>query len=335
MSTKIPQPVPKSVPSFNVDDVESWKSYLDDNGYVVIKNIVNDFDQKFESFVDLAWDYLESLGKGIDRNDTSTWGNDRWPTGSKGILLAGQSELMWTLRSEPQILEIFRKLWETESLAVSFDGFSIFRPPEVNIEWQTTTVPWYHTDQNGSKSERRGRQCIQGQFASMKASEIDGGLVVVPESHKYFDEMFDTFPSLGQEYPDGDFVSLYKPEAESIWSDFITTKGLSPVKLCHDENCFILWDSRTIHCNAPALVDINNLKKDCTKFLIRRLTTFICMIPMSLLTEDDKKRRRRFFLDGRTTTHWPKDCVGHPNKSSDVESNLPVLNEIQKALIPI
>ena len=324
--SKIPLPKPVWVPTFPINETKSWKEYLDNFGYVVIENVIN--QDEINKHIDMAWNYFESLGTGISRHDVSTWDDDRWPQSAKGILLAGQCEFMWSLREIAHT--IFSLLYETKDLAVSFDGFSVFRPPEINIKWQTQSVPWYHTDQN--EKTKPGQLCIQGQFALMDATDIDGGLVVVPQSQSHFQEMFESYPELGN--TEGDFIPLYKPETEQIWTDFLIPKKLQPIKVCHKRGCFVLWDSRTIHCNSPALVDQTNLSKP-VYLQIRRLTGFICMIPMSFLNEQDKEKRRQVVLKGETTTHWPIDCVGHLHKKAASHIfKIENLSPVQKSMIP-
>src|SRR3954468_21075838 len=53
-------------------------AYLHEHGYAVIAGVLS--PEECETALGLTWDYLEELGTGIDRNDWTTWGDDRWPT---------------------------------------------------------------------------------------------------------------------------------------------------------------------------------------------------------------------------------------------------------------
>jgi hypothetical protein len=64
----------KHVPRLESGSDESI-SYLEEHGYAVIKNALS--SDEAEKTLGLLWDYLEGLGTGIDRNNTSTWGDDR------------------------------------------------------------------------------------------------------------------------------------------------------------------------------------------------------------------------------------------------------------------
>ncbi len=71
----------------------------------------------------------------------------------------------------------------------------------------------------------------------------------------------------------------------------------------------VVWDSRCIHCNTPALID---KQKDETKLL--RIVAYICMSPLSMFVPDGvryenleefRELREDFVRDKVTCTHWP------------------------------
>ena len=61
-------------------------NFLKEYGYVVIKALS---ETEAAHAVDLTWEYLESLGTGIKRNDYKTWNKDQWPTAVHGAILPG------------------------------------------------------------------------------------------------------------------------------------------------------------------------------------------------------------------------------------------------------
>jgi len=69
---------------------------------------------------------------------------------------------------------------------------------------------------------------------------------------------------------------------------------LHPVKLCLSPGDFVMWDSRTIHCNhPPSRLSVEN---DAAKRL-KRLVAYICMTPTSLAKDLDtlvEKKSTRF-----------------------------------------
>lgn len=52
---------------------------------------------------------------------------------------AGQSSFLWFVRDNKNIHKIFSKIWNTEDLITSYDGFGAFRPYDLNPDWKTNT----------------------------------------------------------------------------------------------------------------------------------------------------------------------------------------------------
>lgn len=116
------------------------------------------------------------------------------------------------------------------------------------------------------------------------SGEQDGGLVVVPDSIKIFNDLFDRHPSLKGRGTDfvkvtqvktklfrslsslaiiSPLIIKYSPHPvpqyykyisiqQHVWQADITKAGLAPIKVCAKAGDMLLWDSRTIHCNSPA-----------------------------------------------------------------------------------
>ena len=128
----------KDVPRFESGSDESIE-YLEEQGYVDIKNALS--SSEAAKTLELLWDYLEGLDTGIDRNDVSTWGDERWPTCAHGGIMPsygiGHSEAQWYLRGIPNVKKAFAKIWNTDELLTSFDGVSLWRPWNINPDWKT------------------------------------------------------------------------------------------------------------------------------------------------------------------------------------------------------
>ena len=90
------------VPRFEINDRKTWMDYLNNNGYVVIKQCVNETELK--QCTQMFWEWLESLPGdfNIDRNNPQTW-HGNWPADSQtGIIFThgiGQTEFCWKIRS--------------------------------------------------------------------------------------------------------------------------------------------------------------------------------------------------------------------------------------------
>jgi hypothetical protein len=319
-----------SPPRFSIED-PLGDEYLKEHGYAVYKDAAN--TDEMAKAHELFWLFLESLGLGIKRTDPRTWGNEVWPQSHKNGAIAGysvgHSEFLWYCRGLESIRGLFARLWDTNKLLVSFDGCGAFRPTAYQSDWRTQGG-WYHFDQNGTK--KVGLHCYQGLLNLIEAGPSRGGLVVVPGSHLWHSEYFASRPEAGK--GQGDFIKV----TQKVISEH--TKE-SPVKLCCEAGDFIVWDSRTIHCNSPALSPPEPLPNRWNVSL-ERLVAYVCMTPLSLAATPAKllAQREKALHEGVTTNHWPHEF--HPNyveSSPEYERpknyKTPELTKIQKQLVGI
>ena len=124
---------PSSQGRFDIAEKEDWLRYLDNNGYVIIKEVAN--SQERGQAISLLWDFLEDMpGEAkyaVRRDDSVSWRNGSWfPSPRNGIANGygmGQSKFLWYSRLLPKVSEAFRTIWGVESLLVSFDGGNVFR----------------------------------------------------------------------------------------------------------------------------------------------------------------------------------------------------------------
>mmetsp|Transcript_21500 Transcript_21500/g.38630 ORF Transcript_21500/g.38630 Transcript_21500/m.38630 type:complete len:159 (+) Transcript_21500:856-1332(+) len=65
----------------------------------------------------------------------------------------------------------------------------------------------------------------------------------------------------------------------------------------------ILWDSRTVHCNTPALETPTEAEQPSTEFL--RVASYVCMTPRELSDPTTVQLRQRAYNNRMTTGHWP------------------------------
>eukprot|EP01038_Epipyxis_sp_PR26KG_P014112 gene14112-18933_t len=240
-------------PRFEVDGNQKSEilDYFHKNGYVVIKNVANsgEISDAKSSF----WNYCESTILGLDRNDPKTWDEKHWPSdkinGITNFHGFNHSNFMWNSRLLPKVKEAFKLLWATNDLIVSFDAGNAFRPWQYDPEW-LTKGGWWHIDQNSTIGPHRaGLICVQGLVTYYDANENTGGLCVIPFSHLQHDEICSRSPYSKLKI---DFVQIEE-------SDPITQ--MDKYLICAKEGDLILWDSRLVHCNTPALTYSTNNKK--------------------------------------------------------------------------
>eukprot|EP01087_Luapelamoeba_hula_P006035 TRINITY_DN16188_c0_g1_i1.p1 TRINITY_DN16188_c0_g1~~TRINITY_DN16188_c0_g1_i1.p1 ORF type:complete len:378 (+),score=58.36 TRINITY_DN16188_c0_g1_i1:52-1134(+) len=316
---------PTEVPRFDVEDPAAYQ-YLEENGYVVIKDVLT--PDEIEKGRGLAWDFMEGRpDSAIKRNDPATWTDESgWPDKyGKGIIVedaAGHSEFLWFVRGVPNVQRVYQRVWDTENLITSYDGFCMFRPAEYNDKWLTATG-WYHIDQNGIT--KPSKTCVQGFVNFYDAGPTDGGLVVVPKSPTIFNSLFKN-PAYAKS---GDFVRMQN----AVWS--YEAAALSPIKVCAKAGDMVLWDSRTIHCNTPPTT-FRPIPADGSVLPLRRLVAYVCMTPASRLTPELIYQRQNAYEFGHTSTHWPEECnvAGRTNHSKRAYKKVP-LSASQRALIPL
>ena len=127
-----------------------WRDEFHRTGCVLIKNVLS--KERAQYYVDQQLQWLKKFELGFDENDRSTWNGDHLPVSFKGGIYfdyaAPHERFAWEARTEPAIVDIFEKLWDTSELISSFDGMNVF-PPREDLNW----TPWPHCDQN---PERKG-----------------------------------------------------------------------------------------------------------------------------------------------------------------------------------
>jgi len=320
-----PEAEPFTPPSFPVDSEEGY-DYLEKHGYVVMSGVLN--EEEIQKGRDLAWEFLEKLPNGnVKRGDYTTWDNipDPYRSGIIAIDGAGQSPFLWYVRGVENVSKVYKKVWKTDKVATSFDGFGVHRPFEYNEKWKTKTG-WYHVDQNGTT--KPDKICIQGLINFYDSGPDDGGLIVVPDSIHIFKDIFKTRTAKS------DFMAVSKNDETGIWKNECKANNLKPVKVCAKAGDFILWDSRTIHCNCPAKTS-RIIPSDGSLLAPRRLVAYVCMIPTERLSSEVIAKRVEAYKQGITTTHWPEECESTGRQNTIVGYTPTELTELQRQLIPL
>jgi len=267
-------------------DVPAWLEHLDKEGYVVLAAVAS--SAEVEQAKHLLWTCLAKVG--WRRGAPDTWTDERMDRNGVGSVRngivsgagIGHSEFLWYLRTLPAVRKAFEAIWKTSDLLVSFDGCNVFRP------WQhgfrKTQCGWWHTDQGRAK---KGRHSVQG-FVSLHAADgATGGLTVLPRSHARHQEALED-----QQNPESDYYAL------PYYSHVLLESSRKLV--CCQAGDLVLWDSRTVHANAPALL----LPKGPANELLRAVG-YVCMTPYSFASEQVRKVRRASYEAGCSTSHWP------------------------------
>lgn len=255
----------------NIDDTESWKQYLDTHGFVVIQDILT--REEMTQGLDLFKQDMNQISPTFKLEDPSTFCIENTPLMfGKGMAVYngwGQSDFMWHVRTNPKIKSIYQKIYDTDDLVVSLDGFSLF------VSNKQKSPSWLHIDQN----PKNKIYSVQGSYNYLPVTESDAGFVVIPQSHL-----------------------TYKPEVEHRKDWIMVDNKLyksQAKKLLMPKNCFTIWNSKLIHANQGLKKKENNLN---------RLTCYLTYLPTKLRAPDILQKRKDAYLKGETTSHWSHKC---------------------------
>ncbi|KAK9807834.1 hypothetical protein WJX72_010581 [[Myrmecia] bisecta] len=258
---------------------------LQQHGWAKIEGVLPvEFCQQYVSSV---WDWLESLGTGISRNDPATWDQTRWPPSFRGIvntLEVSHQDFVWQVRKHPRVVQVFAELWGTNELLTSFDSINICKPGAID----DAAPSWLHTDQSPT---RRGIVCVQGLLNMVDVSaETTGTLVVKDGSHRAHEGFFSNNTVLTPEEKAAtpDFYQFKEAELP-FWEHF------QSLALSAGAGSLFLWDSRTVHQNCLSPKDSNQW----------RHVVYCCYQDRSLATPRDLELKRLAWDEYRVTTHWP------------------------------
>ncbi|WWC71119.1 uncharacterized protein I206_105072 [Kwoniella pini CBS 10737] len=267
---------------------EEYLPELKTRGWTVVKNVIP--QDRAKEYEDKAYKWLESFGKGFDKNDRETWKVKNLPWFSKGGLFnrhgAAHEQWAWDIRSEQGIIDTFSKIWGTDELLVSFDGVNVSLPFK-NEDLGNRGKPWPHVDQSPNK---KSKECIQGIANLVENGLNDGGLMILDGSfslyNKFFEEHENLKPENGWDWKD----SFSYPEETLKWFE---EKGCKWKKIQAGPGDLILWDSRTVHYGDAARGDR------------ARVATYVCYKPAKGISAEKLEERKTAIKEYAGTSHDP------------------------------
>jgi hypothetical protein len=264
---------------------------LIENGYCVIENVLNEDEIKYAK--DCFYDWLNHDKQIKDLHTKIS------PHCIFKHMQIGHQRHAWYIRTRPKVQEVFKNIWKTDELVVSYDGTCY-----VNSDTIKRDNVWIHTDQ---APITKGLQCYQG-FVSL-TDNINRTWVCYEGSHKLHEE----------------YAKEKNLTSKKNWL-LIDNEYLEKIKekkkIIHVKaGSLVLWDSRIFHQNQYG--------GDCKE---ERLIQYVSYLPRKDLKEKIREKRMKYFLSRRTTSHWPypvkvngKQPQTYGNKSLEV--NYKTLNE--------
>jgi hypothetical protein len=262
---------PFTPPLFKPDEVDNWKKYLEDEGFVVISDILQ--PNQYITGLELFKKDMSIVSPRFDFNNSNTWNINTCPIMfGKGMGIFngfGQSDFMWHIRTNSTVQSIFKSVYSTNDLVTSFDGFSMF------VSKSQKSKSWLHIDQNPANQ----MYSVQSAYNYYPVKDYrDAGFVLVPKSHKTYK------PSVSGNKDW--FVCPDQPLADSR-------------KLIIPANCLVLWNSKTIHAN-------EGMRKPEVEF--NRLTCYVSFQPKHLRPQSIYEKRLTAYKNGSATSHYANKC---------------------------
>jgi hypothetical protein len=266
---------------FNLEDVEKWKAFLEEHGYVSVSNVLTLETSK--SSVEEIRKVLAKLSPNLSLDDDSTWAkSENYPFLLHGGMnqYIGHTKFQWDLRE--QLTRVFSKAWGVEptELATSIDGFC-YMDGRRGYE-PASIIDTAHSDQ---APIRNGLWSYQGIVNLCDCGPEDGGFVCIPDTHKIHPEFF---KKIGKETHQWDWYKFTdENKKDPIFQNAIKINGKA--------GDVFLFDSRTFHCNTrPSSSNI-------------RACVYICQIPKDRVPEEKKKERLQAWNEKRCSSHHPGD----------------------------
>jgi hypothetical protein len=154
---------------------------------------------------------------------------------------------------------------------------------------------WYHIDQNLFNKPQR--ECVQGGITLYDCDAHTGGMVVLPGSHKDPAALMAACAAQKDD-PRADFVLLLGHEI---------LQRFQPTLVRAKAGDLLMWDSRVVHCNSPAL----RPALPCAPSHLQHCILYVCMTPASHVPESERVAFSKLRLEGyqtrRTMNHSPHE----------------------------
>ena len=241
-------------------------SEIQTKGYCVIPNVLS------KEEIDYAKRSFYEWQKTVPNHDVMH--NTVDPHGIYKFHEVGHQRHAWYIRTRPSVQSVFKEIWDTDDLICSYDG-SCYIPKSCKKKDKF----WIHTDQAPNS---KGFKCIQGFVTLTDNSERT--FVLYEKSHLFHEEYFKSKGITGTKN----------------WN-LIDTDTLEQMKeqrrvLHIPAGSLVLWDSRSFHSNQYGKPNSEE-----------RIVQYVCYLPRNhpKNTETIQRKRRKYFIERRTTSHWP------------------------------
>ena len=264
-------------------DLNKIKADLETDGYCIVPKIL-----KEEQIQEYLQDF-KTWQQTIPNHDTFHEKYD--PNGIYKFHRAGHTRHGWKVRTNKNIQDIFKHLWNTEELVVSFDGCCY-----ISKDSKKKNKNWTHTDQAPNDSTLK---CYQG-FVSFTDNK-EKTFVAWKGTHKLHEEYFKEKGI--NDNKNWHFIDL----------DYLERHKEKRMALDIPAGSLVIWDSRTFHQNQMGE------KNDEERYI-----QYVSYLPKDgkKNTPAMQKKRLKYLEEQRTTSHW-----AYPIKVNGLQPRLYGKNE--------
>ena len=248
-------------------DIEKISSTIEEKGYCIITNVLDKDEIEFAKKKFFEWykstPNLEEQHLKLNPHNIMKYHE------------AAHQEFAWFIKTNPKVIDIFKKIYNTDELVTSFDGCCYY-PKNTKL----STNCWTHTDISPKLSKEMN--CIQG-FISLTDNK-DNSLVVYEGSNKLHSSYF---KDKNMEKESNNWQKIDKNYLRSIEDNRLV--------LNVPAGSLVLWDSKTFHQNI-----MQNKSEE-------RLVQYVCYLSKNHKknTKTMKEKRLKYFKERRLTSHWP------------------------------
>lgn len=165
-------------------------------------------------------------------------------------------------------------------MIIVFTGDSEFRKPDDN---------WLHLDQ---RAQRQDLHAYQGAVYVEETTDQDYCFRVMKGSHEFHSEFFAASAPAREHSKRADHYRL--KDEDRVWYE---EKGCPITFVPVPRGGMVVWDSRTVHDNAPPCSG----RKDTQRW---RCVTFVSMTPAQWASGEDLAFKNKIYNDLAMTSHW-------------------------------
>lgn len=277
-----------------------FQNDLQENGYAVIPHVLT--PDECQHWINEFWIAMQKFIPEATE-ETVCQPDSPWIHHLGGLIQSGfnHAPFMWWVRCHPKILDIAEQIYGTRELSVSFDGIAVERAPErrrnvkgrkmtrASYDSKTRLQRNYHNDRN-SKYRASTDIHIQMEVPMNDVDDGDATLMVLVNSHKYYDEFVRQFPHTLSGRKDWRPLEL----EEKMW--FLSKPDVRELDVGAPKGSLILWDTKTVHSNKRATEG-----REHPKF---RYVAFVAYNLMSKLSDDNLLKRMMMFDRGNGSDTW-------------------------------